>query len=603
MSLLPLYLKHKLNHNSSLTSSHASITSLFSTFQPHSKVSVGSVILINKKGIDLLHDPLYNKGSGYPIAERDRLSLRGLVPPHVHQRGHVLEIQAARVWARISSMTEPISKYQMLIGLQDRNETLFYYLLKKYIVQLAPIIYTPTVGRACIDFSSSFRRARGMYFSTADRDNMASMVYNHPVEDVQCIVVTDGSRILGLGDLGVNGMGIPIGKLSLYSVAAGFHPSRTLPIVFDAGTNNVTLLGDPLYLGVSHPRLPQAQYLELFDEFMKSIITRWPKALIQFEDFNNENALTLLKRYRDKCLCFNDDIQGTGAMALAGLLGALRVVGKKDEDLGSQKILIVGAGTAGLGVASSIRYGMEKLGLSFDAASANFYLFDDKGLLGSGRKDLAPAQVSFCRKDLQDKLSIEQVVDLVKPSIIMGLSGQPQLFSEAAIRKMASYQDKPIIFPLSNPTDRAECTAEQAFKWTDGRAVFASGSPFEPVKLDNGTMCYPNQANNMFIFPGLGLGAISCLAKGVSDSMLYAAAVSLAANLNPELIRDGRIFPKLEDIRTVSQRIALDVIKQAKVENLNTSEVPEHDDDIMENLIKPNVWEPHYGQLVYPYNK
>lgn len=551
----------------------------------------------SKSGIDLLNDPVYNKGTGFSIEERDRLGIRGLVPPKVLKQDERDAIQRQRVMSRYSRLASDVVKHVYLNNLKDRNEVLFYKVLCAHIEEMAPIIYTPTVGVACTRFSQMFRRPRGMYFSAEDRGQMHAMVYNYPVDDVECVVVTDGSRILGLGDLGANGMGIPIGKLSLYTACAGIAPSRTMPVLIDAGTNNPDNLKDPLYLGLQRKRYTGAEYDAIVDECISAIKTRWPKALIQFEDFSNENAMRLLQKYQHNTLCFNDDIQGTGAVALAGILGALRAIDHPEATLTKQRIVIAGAGTAGLGVANTIKHAMMKAGLSEDEARDNFWLLDAEGLLGQGR-DAQPDQMAYVRGDLADGQSLEEVTAQVKPTVIIGVSGQGGLFSEETISTMAQHCKRPIVFPLSNPTTHAECTLENAVKWSQGSCIFASGSPFDPIEFE-GKIHHANQANNMYTFPGLGLGAITCQSKRVSQDMLHACATTLAGLVDTDRLKVGKIFPRIRDIRPVTQEIAVSVVETARDTDLAQSPVPQTRDEVRE-LVEARTWQPEYAHIVRP---
>jgi len=559
---------------------------------------IGEVVLTTKHGESVLLDPLLNKGTGFLLEERERLGIRGMVPPrHPHDHPAALQQGVNRIMHRYWNIPRNIEKYSYLIALQDRNEVLFYRCLLDNIDKLAPIIYTPTVGEACQGFSTLFRRPRGMYFSYADRGSMHSMVWNWPSDDVEIIVVTDGSRILGLGDLGTNGMGIPIGKLSLYTAAAGIHPSKCLPVVIDVGTNNEALLKDPFYLGLQHKRVTGDAYLQTVDEFIRAIRERYPRALIQFEDFSNENAARLLEYYRHRVLCFNDDIQGTGTVALAGVLGALRAAGHTDPDaLSKQRIVIAGAGTAGLGVANALKMGMVAQGLTEEDARSRIYLLDGQGLLGHTRSNTDVNQRPWVKHDQPDGTSLETLMETVKPSILLGLTGFPGVFTETAIRRMARYHKRPIVFPLSNPTSRAEATAEDIYKWTDGQAIFASGSPFDPVMCKD-VLRYPSQANNFYCFPGIGLGALVCQAKWISDSMLYVGARALAAAVKEEDIAMGRVFPPVREIRRVTEEIALAICKQAHVEGIAQAPKPTSDEALREK-IRERMWEPKYPSMV-----
>lgn len=553
-------------------------------------------LLVEKKGVDLIHDPIYNKGTAYPYSERDRLNIRGLVPP----RCTTIEEQAKRVKTRFDHITDDLQKYSYISNLRDRNETLFYRMVMDNIDEMAPIIYTPTVGKACIEFGSQFRRARGMYFSSADVGQMSAMIYNWPEKHVDVIVVTDGSRILGLGDLGAHGMGIPIGKLSLYVAAGGIHPARTLPVTLDVGTNNEKLLDDPFYLGRQHRRLTGEDYYNVIEEFMSAVKLRWPSCLVQFEDFSNANAANLLEKYRDRHLCFNDDIQGTGSVALAGILTALRAQGKAAKEITKQRIVCLGGGSAGLGVINSLIDGMVEEGLSREVANKNVWVVDADGLIAQGRSSISDAQKPFVRTDLPNGLKLKDTVDKVKPTILLGLSGAGRTFTEDVVRSMAANTERPIIFPLSNPTDHAECTAEEAFTWTDGRAIVASGSPFDPVQY-NGKTYYPSQGNNMYIYPGIGLGVVCCRAKKVTNAMFYAAAKKLASIVPEEDVQAGRVYPDIAKIREVSKQIAIEVCKEAFASNLATIHPPKNEREL-EYLVENAMYIPEYAPLVHAPN-
>lgn len=561
---------------------------------PSKKSAPLKPIVVQKSGIGLIHDPLYNKGTAWPKQERDRLGLRGLVPPAYLD----LNLQIARITRRFSRISDPLEKYLFLSNLQDRNETLFYKVLSQNLAACAPIVYTPTVGLACQQYSFFYRRARGMYFSAADKGQFAAMVYNWPVDNVEVIVVTDGSRVLGLGDLGAHGIGISIGKLTLYVAAGGIHPQKTLPIVIDVGTDNEKLLNDPLYIGLSQPRLRGEEYFELIDEFMRAVTYRWPNVLIQFEDFSNESALTILEKYRYRYLCFNDDIQGTGSVTLAGIISALRSRGSTPEALCNERILVVGAGSAGLGVTNSLAWTMvTQFNVRHEEAFKQFYLVDQHGLLGNGRA-AGPAQMRYVRHDMKDKMSIVEVIKEAKPTILLGLTGIGGLFTEEIVREMYKNCKRPIIFPLSNPTANAECSAQNAYEWTDGNAIFASGSPFDPVTLGLQTFT-PSQCNNMFIFPALGLAANLVRARRISYNMLNKAGLALANSLTMEERASGMLFPHINRIRSVSKEVAVAVARAAFSEGL--AQIKEPAD--LELFISSAMYQPDYAPLISPRNQ
>ena len=508
-----------------------------------------------------------------------------------------LQLQLERALMEIRAETDMIRKHIILEDIHDTNETLYHRILIDHIEEMAPIIYTPTVGQACSEFSIHYRRSRGMYFSDEDRGHMAAMIHNWPQNDVRVIVVTDGSRILGLGDLGINGMGIPIGKLSLYCAAGGIAPHRVLPVVIDVGTDNPKLLNDKFYLGLPHPRLQGKKYYQVVDEFIHAARHRWPNVLIQFEDFSSDKAQTLLNKYRDQILCFNDDIQGTGATSLAGILGALRARGESPTSLGDQRILIAGAGSAGIGVAQVLYQAMLEHGRTPEEAKKCFFVADQNGLLShKTHKDLTAEQSNFAR-DEDGGLTLKEIVNKYKPTMILGMTAVGQLWKEDLIRDMAKHCDRPIIFPLSNPTSKAECTAEQAVKWTDGRCIFASGSPFDPVKMDNGKTFYPTQCNNMFIFPGIGLGLTLCGAKTCPDRMLYVAAEALANYLSEEELALGKVFPHISTIRDVSKKVAVSVIKEA-IRTGNCTKMSEKDLSDLDAFVQSKMYDPIYVPII-----
>jgi malate dehydrogenase (oxaloacetate-decarboxylating)(NADP+) len=537
-------------------------------------------------GIDLLHDPMLNQGTAFTEEERERFGLRGFLPPRVITQ----EAQAQRVMENFHKKPGNLEKYVYMIDLEDRNENLFYRVVMDNIETMMPIIYTPTVGKACQEFGHIFRRPRGFYISLEDRGRIAEILSRWPYEDVRIIVVTDGERILGLGDLGVNGMGIPVGKLSLYTACAGIHPSHTLPITLDVGTNNRTLLEDPLYLGHLHPRVTGQEYDDFIDEFVDAVIDRFPKAVIQFEDFANHNAFRLLKKYRNRICTFNDDIQGTGSVALAGLLSALRITGGLLKD---HKFLFLGAGEAGIGIGNIVVSQLMAEGASEVEARQACWFFDINGLITAGREDLADHHLPFAHEHEAVSVFLDAVKE-VKPTAIIGACGQAKLFCKNVIEEMARLNERPIILALSNPTSKSECTAENAYTWSDGRVIFASGSPFPPVTLPDGRTFVPGQSNNSYVFPGIGLGVSTVGAKRITDSMFLAAARALAQEVTEADLALGRIYPPLTKIREVSAFIAVAVAKVAYDEDLATAPRPYN----LLAYIKEHMYQPNYLSFV-----
>jgi len=537
---------------------------------------------IVKRGLEIIRDPLLNKGTAFSKRERDELGLCGLVPPHQS----TVEEQLKRVKENYKRKNTDIGKYVFLEALHDRNENLYYRLLLENLEEMTPIVYTPTVGQACQEYGHIYRRARGMYIASKLRGNIKKCVRCWPEDNIDVIVVTDGSRILGLGDLGASGIGIPIGKLSLYVACAGIYPSKTLPIVIDVGTNNEKFLKDPLYLGERHPRLTGDEYFDVIDEFISVAHERWPKALIQFEDFTNDNAFKLLERYRYKLLTFNDDIQGTGGVALAGLLAALRIT---KEKLTEQRIIFLGAGSAAVGIADMIVAGMQEEGLTNKEARQRFWFLDSKGLVTHKRQgSLAEHKIPYARNEKFIKNLID-VVKAVKPTALIGVSKQPGAFNEEVIREMNKHVERPIVFALSNPTSKSECTAQQAYEWTDGRVIFASGSPFKPVTY-KGKTYEIGQGNNMYVFPGVGLGAVACRATKITESMFYAGAKALAEMVDQKTLNKGKVYPDLSDIRHISAEIAAAVCRVAYQEGLAWEKKPE---DLTE-FVKSKTYNPVY---------
>jgi malate dehydrogenase (oxaloacetate-decarboxylating) len=542
-------------------------------------------------GYDLINQPMLNKGTAFSDEERDIFGLHGLLPPHVG----ALESQTKRRLRAIESLPVGFEQYAFLRELQDTNETLFYALLEAHVEQMLPLVYTPTVGEGCQRFSEIWRKPRGLFLSYPHKDRIAGILAHPRFDQVRCIVVSDGERILGLGDQGAGGMGIPIGKLSLYTALAGIHPTTTLPILLDVGTDNQERLDDPIYIGWCHERVRGQQYDDFIESFVAAVIERWPHVLLQWEDFAGTNAARLLERYRDRLCTFNDDIQGTAAVATATLLAAINVTG---TPLKEQRIAMLGFGSAGVGIASLMVSAMVEAGLSLDQARGRVYAVDKDGLLVEGYPDLHPTQQPFVKKRetvagwklaQPGKIRLLDVIQNARPTVLIGVSGQPGVFTEEMVRAMTSYCERPVIFPLSNPTSRSEATPQDLLKWSNGAAVIGTGSPFSPVSV-NGRLIPIDQTNNSYVFPGVALGIISSQAWRVTDSMFMAAAKTLA-NLSPTVKdKQGRLLPPVTEIRSVSIQIAMAVAEQARKENLAL--LPPGDD--LEAAVRGNVWEPRY---------
>jgi malate dehydrogenase (oxaloacetate-decarboxylating)(NADP+) len=533
-----------------------------------------------ERGVKLLHDPVLNKGTAFDEKEREALGLRGLLPPRIHTQ----EEQVRRVLENVRNKPSDLERYIYLVGLQDRNESLFYRVVTEHIEEMMPIIYTPTVGNACQHFGHIFRRSRGLYVSLEDRGRIEEILHNWPHPQARVIVVTDGERILGLGDLGADGMGIPIGKLALYTACAGIPPTWCLPVMLDVGTDNPRLLEDPLYLGLGRRRERGEAYLELVDEFVEAVRRVFPKVLIQLEDFGNANAFHLLGHYRDRICTFDDDIQGTGSVALAGLTSALRIGAEK---LTNQRLLFLGAGEAGLGIGQIVAAAMQQAGLDEASALDRCWFFDSGGLVVSERDDLAAHKRPFAH-DHPPIRSFEAAVEAIRPTCIVGVCGQGGLFSRPVIESMARINRRPIVFALSNPTSKAECTAAQAYGWSDGRAIFASGSPFDPVE-HGGERFVPGQGNNAYVFPGVGLGVVASESRQVTNEMFFAAARALAAEVTDADLSLGRVYPALSRIREVSLRIAVAVAEIAYDRGLSERRRPASiEEDIRAILFDPS---------------
>ena len=531
-------------------------------------------------GFDVLRDPAINKSTAFTDEERGRLKLRGLLPAAICPQ----PLQLERVLANIRRKNNDIEKYIFLTALQNRNQRLFYRTLIDNIDELMPVVYTPTVGQACKEFAQIFRQTKGFYVTPEDRGRVRENLDNWPEDDVRVIVVTDGQRILGLGDLGASGMGIPIGKLALYVACAGIHPHQCLPVMLDVGTDNEEMRADPLYLGINGPRLTGPDYHALVEEFIVAVQDKFPGALIQFEDFLTPNAYRHLTTYRDRVLCFNDDIQGTAAVALAGVYASTGISGRGFADM---TIMFLGAGSAATGIADLMVPALMAAGLSNDEARRRLWFVDEHGLLVAGRDDLMAHNLAYAHDHAP--ASFVDAIHHLKPNILIGATGAPGTFTEAVIAAMAAVNERPGIFALSNPTSRAECTAEQAYAWSDGRAIFASGSPFAPVTV-NGKDQRPGQGNNAYIFPGIGLGAVFCGATRISDDMFLAAAHALAGRVDEADLAAGSLYPPLAEIRSLSRSIAVAVAEVAYAEELAT--VPRPDD--LDAAIAAYMYDPHY---------
>jgi malate dehydrogenase (oxaloacetate-decarboxylating)(NADP+) len=537
------------------------------------------------RGMDLLHTPGLNKSTAFSEAEREALGLIGLLPEAIEDEDRQVE----RVLHQIGRKPTELGKYIYLSALMDNDETLFFRVLMSDPARFMPIVYTPTVGLACQEFGHILRRPRGLYLSINRRGRIREILSNWPERDVRIIVVTDGERILGLGDLGANGMGIPIGKLALYTACAGVPPQATLPIVLDVGTNNQSLLDDPLYLGLRQPRARGADYDALVEEFVMAVQDEFPKCCIQFEDFANPNALPLLARYRDRVCCFNDDIQGTAAVAVAGIYGAVRIQNTRMAD---QRFLVLGAGSAGTGIVDLLIQTMVSEGMPEAEARARFWLFDSKGLIVSARTDLVGYKQQYAQPGPL-VTDFAEAVEAVRPTAIIGVSTIAKAFDRRVIEAMARINERPIIFPYSNPTSRSECTAEEAYTWSGGRAIFASGSPFPPVALGGRTFV-PGQGNNVYIFPAVGMAVYATEARRVTDAMFITAARAVAAQVTAEDLESGLIYPPLAKILPTSLHVAARVAETIFDSGLAGIDRPAD----IEALIAEKTYQPQYRSLV-----
>lgn len=539
------------------------------------------------RGVAVLRNPWLNRGSVFTEEERDRLGLRGLLPPRVS----TFADQVSRLKEVIDSEAAPINKYLTLESVHASDEALYFQLVMESVEEYMPLIYTPTVGEACQKFSHIFRYARGLYISSEDRGRVRELVANVPNHDVDIIVVTDGQRILGLGDLGVNGMGIPVGKLALYTACAGVNPQRALPVTLDVGTNNEEFLKDPLYMGLRQHRVTGPEYMALVEEFITAVRERWPNVLIQFEDFQNTNAFALLDAWRDRVTCFNDDIQGTAAVVVTGLYTAVRALKQKLSD---QRILFLGAGAAATGIAHLIADAMAEDGIDRNEALKRIALFDSKGLVSSTRGDkLAPNKVPFAQA-YENTTDFAQAIRQLKPTCIIGVSAQGGAFTEDVVKAMCEVNARPMIFALSNPTSKAECTAKQAYTWSEGKCLFACGSPFAPVAVGNKTFV-PRQGNNSYVFPGIGFGCIFVRAKTIPNQIFLTAAKTLANLVSESDLANGSLYPPLSQVRELSAHIAVAVADYCFKNGLAQVERPAD----LDKAVREAMWQPTDPKFVF----
>ncbi|MBF0359711.1 MAG: NAD-dependent malic enzyme [Oligoflexia bacterium] len=560
------------------------------------QISGQKYIAVNKRGFALLMDPIINKGSAFTNREREELDLHGLLPPVAS----TMQIQLDRTYENYSAKTNNLQKYIYLTGLHDRNETLYYRLLYEHIDEMMPIVYTPVVGDACCRFSHIFRRPRGIYISYQDRNHIEKNLINSGITNPSIIVVTDGERILGLGDQGIGGMGISIGKLCLYTLCAGVGPYSTLPITLDVGTDNEERLADTLYMGLRHKRIRGEEYQDFIDKFVAAVQKVFPSVILQWEDFLKANAIKQLARFRNKLCTFNDDIQGTAGVVVAGLFGALRITGKTMKD---QRILVAGAGASAQGISDLIVSALMEDGFSKEEAIKRIWTVDSKGLVTKDRLNLEDFKATYAREvdeistyQCHDRshITIAEIIANIKPTVLIGTSGTPGTFSEEVVRAMAKVNERPIIFPLSNPTSKCECVPEDAIRWSEGRAIVATGSPFDPV-FYNGKRYRIGQCNNAFIFPGIGLGLSVSRATRVTDGTFLESAKALAAQVTAQDISEGAVFPELKRIRECSKFVACATIRRAVKDGHADAEILEN----VEGTVEHAMWFPSYLPVRY----
>jgi malate dehydrogenase (oxaloacetate-decarboxylating) len=558
------------------------------------EVANQKAVPVSLSGFDLINSPRLNKGTAFSEQERDLFDLHGLLPPHVG----TLDEQIARRMHTLERQPASFSRYAFLRDLQDMNETLFYALVVRNVEQMLPLVYTPTVGEGCQRFSEIWRKPRGLFLSYPDRHRITQILNHSRYDDVKCIVVSDGERILGLGDQGAGGMGIPIGKMALYTALGGVHPENCLPILLDVGTNNQERLDDPIYIGWRNKRVRGQEYDDFVETFVSAVKARWPHVLLQWEDFAGANAARLLARYRNQLCTFNDDIQGTAAITTATLISAINVTGVPLEQ---QRIVVFGFGSAGLGITNLLAQFIEDRGLSKEEARARFYAMDQYGLVTQNRQNVTPEQLPYARKEQEvqswrppnGEITLLDVVRKMKPTVLIGVSGQPGTFTEQVVREMGKYTSRPVIFPLSNPTSRSEATPQDLMNWTEGRALIGTGSPFPPVEY-GGKKTPVAQTNNSYIFPGLALGIVASRARLVTDSMVKAAAKELIRHLPTQNDKQASLLPPISRARELGRFIGEAVGRQA----IQDGQAQVVDEDALNRELDANIWEPQYAPYV-----